>query len=63
MQKLSWNLEMVKTSRILIRLCSKIWVNKNPWSYDVDELNLLESWVKIAKMTLKIKVNEPHFEY
>ena len=54
---------MVKTFRILNGLCPKIWVNKNPWSYDVDELKLLESRVKIAKMTLKIKVNEPHFQY
>ena len=54
---------MVKTFRILNGLCPEIWVNKNPWSYDVDELKLLESWVKIAEITLKIKVNEPHFQY
>ena len=32
-------------------------------SYRVDNLNFLEFWVKMAKMTLKVKVNDLHFQY
>ena len=32
-------------------------------SYCVDKPNFLEFWVKLAKMTLKIKVNDLHFQY
>ena len=32
-------------------------------SYHVDELNFLEFCVKMAKMTLKVKVNDPYFQY
>ena len=27
-----------------------------------DKLNILEFWVKKAKMTLKVKVNDPYFQ-
>ena len=32
-------------------------------SYCVDKPRFLEFWVKMAKMTLKIKVNDLHFQY
>ena len=32
-------------------------------SYRVDKPNFLEFWVKMAKMTLKVKVNYLHFQY
>ena len=32
-------------------------------SYYVDKPRFLEFWVKVAKMTLKIKVNDLHFQY
>ena len=28
-----------------------------------DKPNFLELWVKMAKMTLKVKVNDLHFQY
>ena len=28
-----------------------------------EQANFLEFWVKVAKMTLKIKVNDPQFQY
>ena len=31
-------------------------------SYRTDKPNFLEFWVKMAKMTLKVKVNDPHFQ-
>ena len=31
-------------------------------SYRVDKPNFLESWFKMAKMTLKVKVNDPYFQ-
>ena len=31
-------------------------------SYRADKPNFLEFWVKMAKMTLKIKVNDPYFQ-
>ena len=36
---------------------------KSAMSYHVDKLNFLEFWVKMAKMTLKVKVNDCHFQY
>ena len=32
-------------------------------SYGEDKPNFLEFWVKMAKMTLKVKVNDSHFQY
>ena len=32
-------------------------------SYCADKPNFLEFWVKMAKMTLKVKVNDPYFQY
>ena len=32
-------------------------------SYRVDKPNVLESWIKMAKITLKLKVNDPYFQY
>ena len=32
-------------------------------SYHAEKLNFLEFWVKMAKMTLKGKVNDLHFQY
>ena len=32
-------------------------------SYGADKPNFLEFWVKMAKMTLMIKVNNLHFQY
>ena len=32
-------------------------------SYRADKPNFLEFWVKMAKMTLKVKVNDPYFQY
>ena len=32
-------------------------------SYRADKSNFLEFWVKMAKMTLKVKVNDPYFRY
>ena len=32
-------------------------------SYRADKPNFLKSWVKMAKMTLKVKVNDPCFQY
>ena len=32
-------------------------------SYRMDKPNFLEFWVKMAKMTLKVKVNGPYFQY
>ena len=32
-------------------------------SYRADEPNFLEFWDKMAKMTLKFKVNDPYFQY
>ena len=32
-------------------------------SYHADKPNFLEFWVKMAKMTLNIKVNDLHFQY
>ena len=32
-------------------------------SYCADKPNFLEFWVKMAKMTLKVKVNDLHFQY
>ena len=32
-------------------------------SYRADKPNFLEFWVKMAKMTLKVKVNDFHFQY
>ena len=29
----------------------------------MDKLKFLEFWVKMAKMTLKVKVNDPYFQY
>ena len=31
--------------------------------YRTDKPNFLEFWVKMAKMTLKFKVNDPYFQY
>ena len=31
--------------------------------YHADKPNFLEFWVKMAKMTLKVKVNDPYFQY
>ena len=36
---------------------------KSMTSYRVDKPNLLEFCVKKAKMTLKVKVNDPNFSY
>ena len=33
------------------------------WSYCADKPNFLEFWVKMTKMTLKVKVNDPYFQY
>ena len=32
-------------------------------NYRADKANFLEFWVKMAKMTLKVKVNDLHFQY
>ena len=32
-------------------------------SYRADKPNFLEFWVKMAKMNLKVKVNDPCFQY
>ena len=32
-------------------------------SYCADKPNFLEFWVKMAKMTLKVKVYDPYFQY
>ena len=32
-------------------------------SYHADKLHFREFWVKMAKMTLKVKVNDPYFQY
>ena len=32
-------------------------------SYRADRPNFLQFWVKMAKMTLNIKVNDPYFQY
>ena len=32
-------------------------------SCQADKHNFLEFWVKMAKMTLKVKVNDPNFQY
>ena len=32
-------------------------------SYRADKPNFLEFWVNMAKMTLKLTVNDPHFQY
>ena len=32
-------------------------------SYRADKPNFLEFWVKMAKMTLKVKVNDPYFQH
>ena len=32
-------------------------------SYHADKPNFLEFWVKMAKMTLKVKANDPYFQY
>ena len=32
-------------------------------SYCADKPNLLEFWVKMAKTTLKVKVNDSYFQY
>ena len=32
-------------------------------SYHADKLNFLEFWVKMAKMTLKVKFNDPYVQY
>ena len=32
-------------------------------SYRADKTNILEFLVKMAKMTLKVKVNDPYFQY
>ena len=31
--------------------------------YCADKLNFQEFWVKMAKMTLKVKINDPYFQY
>ena len=35
---------------------------KSVMSYGADKLNFLEFWVKMAKMSLKVKVDDPHFQ-
>ena len=32
-------------------------------SYRMDKPNFLELWVKMAKMTINVKVNDLHFQY
>ena len=32
-------------------------------SYRMDKPKFLKFWVKMAKMTLKVKVNDLHFQY
>ena len=32
-------------------------------NYGADKPNFLEFWVKMAKMTWKVKVNDPYFQY
>ena len=32
-------------------------------SYSADKPNFLGFWVKMAKITLKVKVNDLHFQY
>ena len=32
-------------------------------SYHADKPNFLEFWVKMAKITLKVTVNDPYFQY
>ena len=51
------------------RLSQDAWLVQITWfqpksvtSYCTDESNILEFWVKMAKMTLKDKVNHPHFQ-
>ena len=43
----------------------QIWwlLPKSTTSYRVDKTNFLEFWVKMAKMTLKVKVIDPYFQY
>ena len=43
----------------------QIWwfLPKSMTNYRTDKPNFLEFWVKKAKMTLKIKVNDVHFQY
>ena len=43
----------------------QIWLfyPKSMTSYRAENPNYLEFWVKMAKMTLKVKVNNPHFQY
>ena len=43
----------------------QIWwfQSKSETSYHTDKPNFLEFWVKMAKMNLKVKVNDPHFQY
>ena len=39
------------------------WVqSKSVMSYRAGKPKFLEFWVKVAKMTLKVMVNEPHFQ-
>ena len=39
------------------------WVqSKSVTSYRADKPKFLEFWVKVAKMTLKVMVTEPHFQ-
>ena len=37
--------------------------NPNLGRLTTDKPNFLEFWVKMAKLTLKVKVNDPHFQY
>ena len=40
------------------------WIQpKSVTSYCADKPNFLEFWVKMAKMTLKVKINDHHFQY
>ena len=32
-------------------------------SYRLDKPNFLEFWVKMSKITLKVKINDPYFQY
>ena len=32
-------------------------------SYCADKADVLEFWVKMTKMTMKIKINDSHFQY
>ena len=38
-------------------------LKKMGWSYCADKPKFLEVWVKMAKMTLKVKDNDLHFQY